>query len=295
NTQYTGEMNFRNNHDGYAYLEKYYDKQLDSVKSAKEQIAYYKELHSAFEEGSLEFQSYQSSIDAAQERDTKALENLSGKESQLTVNLGKYADNIEYLQAQLDSGSLTSSQETTAKEQLQTWQELYDYTELIITSIQKLNGTYEETLSVLDQVNRKYAGGYSDGAAARVNRSDEQQAFWDWSKDLNDEQLELVNSDAFEKALEKQKQGLNNASLSAENYAGALKELESKEKNAFSFSPSAFSESISALSSLQDTYNAFYENAKDNKNFTFNISDIENLRETFGNTCAEFENFENLL
>lgn len=208
NTQYAGEMNFRNNKDGYAYLKQYYSNQVDDIKSIKEKIAYYKELQVEFAEGSLEFQSYQSSIDAWQEKETKALENLSGKESQLTINLGNYADNIEYLQEQLDSGNLTSEQEAIAKEQIQNWQELYNHTELMIASIQKMNGTYEDTLSILDEINKKYGGGYSDGAAARVNRSDGQQEFLDWSHTLTESEQELVNSEA----LEKRKDELNGAS-----------------------------------------------------------------------------------
>lgn len=212
NTQYADEMNYRKNKDGYAYLKQYYSNQVDDIKSIKEKIAYYKELQAEFAEGSLEFQSYQSSIDAWQEKETKALENLSGKESQLTINLGNYADNIEYLQEQLDSGNLTSEQEAIAKEQIQNWQELYNHTELMIASIQKMNGTYEDTLSILDEINKKYGGGHSDGAAARVNRSDEQQEFWDWSHTLTESEQELVNSEAFEKALEKRKDELNGAS-----------------------------------------------------------------------------------
>ena len=58
--------------------------------------------------------------------------------------------------------------------------------------------------------------------------------------------------------------------------------------------PESFSETIEALSSLQSVYNDFYNNVKENSDFTFDFSDIENLREAFGDTCAEFENFEKL-
>lgn len=60
------------------------------------------------------------------------------------------------------------------------------------------------------------------------------------------------------------------------------------------FDSESFSETIEALSSLQSVYSEFYNNVKDNNDFTFEFSDIENLREAFGDTCAEFENFEKL-
>ena len=49
-----------------------------------------------------------------------------------------------------------------------------------------------------------------------------------------------------------------------------------------------------ALSSLQSLYNDFYNHVKDNNDFTFAFTDIESLRETFGETCAEFDHFEKL-
>ena len=45
-----------------SFLGKGYGKSKDSIKSTKEQIAYWKELQSGVEEGSLEFQTYQSSV-----------------------------------------------------------------------------------------------------------------------------------------------------------------------------------------------------------------------------------------
>lgn len=60
------------------------------------------------------------------------------------------------------------------------------------------------------------------------------------------------------------------------------------------FSPESFSETIKALSSLQSLYNDFYNHVKDNNDFAFAFTDIESLRETFGETCAEFDHFERL-
>ena len=51
---------------------------------------------------------------------------------------------------------------------------------------------------------------------------------------------------------------------------------------------------MKALSSLQSFYNDFYNHLKEGADFTFDISEIESLREAFGTTCEEFENFEKL-
>ena len=60
------------------------------------------------------------------------------------------------------------------------------------------------------------------------------------------------------------------------------------------FNPTSFSESIQQLSSLQKLYDEFYNNVKDGVDFTFDISDIESLREKFGEVCQSFDEFEKL-
>lgn len=50
-------------------------------------------------------------------------------------------------------------------------------------------------------------------------------AVTDWVRSLNDSELELADSDEFEKALEMQKEKLNGAALSAEDYEAALQSL----------------------------------------------------------------------
>lgn len=62
-----------------------------------------------------------------------------------------------------------------------------------------------------------------------------------------------------------------------------------------SFNTESFTEAIESLASLQSIYNDFYNDVnKDKVDFTFDISDIEKLRETFGDTCQSFDEFERL-
>ena len=69
---------------------------------------------------------------------------------------------MEYLEEQLASDNLTDSQTKTAQEQLGKWKSLYENTQLMIDTIQKLNGTYEDPLTTLQQIDDKYGGGRSD-------------------------------------------------------------------------------------------------------------------------------------
>ncbi len=64
------------------------------------------------------------------------------------------------------------------------------------------------------------------------------------------------------------------------------------EDSAASFNPATFSESVEALSSLQDTYNDFYNDVQDGRDIRFDFADIEKLRGAFGETCDSFDEFE---
>lgn len=148
-TQYLGEMNYRNK-EGYAGQKFKYDNKMDDLGDIHERITKLKELQDTVEESSDKWKYYQNSLDSAINQESKYIDQLSEQENQLTINLGKYADNIEYLQSQLDSGDLTEDQTATAKEQLAEWQQMYDQVESMITEIQKLNGTYSNENKIKD-------------------------------------------------------------------------------------------------------------------------------------------------
>ena len=172
-TQYKKEMagsgsewnflsGFAQNRDGYAYLSGLYERKMEDIQASQQQIEEWTKYRDAVEEGSDAWNIYQSNIDSAQNRQTDAIDTLSEKEDQLVINLGKYADNMEYLEEQLASDNLTDSQTKTAQEQLGKWKSLYENTQLMIDTIQKLNGTYEDPLTTLQQIDDKYGGGRSD-------------------------------------------------------------------------------------------------------------------------------------
>lgn len=148
-TQYLGEMN-HNNKNGFFNLSRMYESDASNIDDIHERIARLKELQATVEEGTDKWRYYQAELDTLSNQETKHIDSLSEQENQLTINLGKYADNIEYLQSQLDSGDLTEDQTATAKEQLTEWQKMYDQVELMITEIQKLNGTYSNENKIKD-------------------------------------------------------------------------------------------------------------------------------------------------
>ena len=196
---------------------------MADIKAAQESIDAWTESSSHLEEGSGEWNLYQTSIDAARNRQADAIKELSENEDQLIINLGDYADVIGDLETQLDSGSLNDEDTKNARELLQLYKARYEYTQLMIDSIQKLNGTYKENLTVLQQIDREYGGGYSDGTAADLNRTQEQKNFRVFSHSLSINDQEIVNSDAFKQALDQIREKADGAELSVTNYEEALR------------------------------------------------------------------------
>ena len=207
----------------YGHLSDLYAQKMADIKAAQESIDAWTESSSHLEEGSGEWNLYQTSIDAARNRQADAIKELSENEDQLIINLGDYADVIGDLETQLDSGSLNDEDTKNARELLQLYKARYEYTQLMIDSIQKLNGTYKENLTVLQQIDREYGGGYSDGTAADLNRTQEQKNFREFSHSLSIDDQEIVNSDAFKQALDQIREKADGAELSVTNYEEALR------------------------------------------------------------------------
>ena len=224
-TQYKKEMagsgsewnflsGFAQNRDGYAYLSGLYERKMEDIQASQQQIEEWTKYRDAVEEGSDAWNIYQSNIDSAQNRQTDAIDTLSEKEDQLVINLGKYADNMEYLEEQLASDNLTDSQTKTAQEQLAKWKSLYENTQLMIDTIQKLNGTYEDPLTALQQIDDKYGGGRSDAPSSDSGRTQEEKNFRKFSHYLNSDDQQIVNSEAFKQALDQIREKLDGAELS---------------------------------------------------------------------------------
>lgn len=219
-------LNPLKNQDSYEGISELFQKRTGDIDSIHEQIAAWKELQETEMGGSALWNILQDQIDQALDKETKYIDQLSGKENQLTINLGKYADHIADMQDALDSGALTEEQKLAAQAQIDLWTDLYNRTQAMIDAIQKLNGTYEDTRSVLRQIDEKYGGGYSDhpfiAPALDAARTQEQKDFVTFSHGLSAEDQELVNSQDFADALQKVKESLNGAALSADDYAAAL-------------------------------------------------------------------------
>lgn len=73
----------------------------------------------------------------------------------------------------------------------------------------------------------------------------------EWVSSLSEEDAMIANSSGFEEALERQKEALNGAALSADNYNAALEEVKSSQ-NDMGQSPSSFQEAWQSISTTEN-------------------------------------------
>lgn len=71
-------------------------------------------------------------------------------EEQLIINSGEYLKNYQTAQEAVDSGLLTDSDLEKAKSMAEYWNQLYQESSNIVTEIQKMNGTYDNTNDLLE-------------------------------------------------------------------------------------------------------------------------------------------------
>ena len=79
------------------------------------------------------------------------LENQQKIEDQLIVNMGEYLKNQQTAQEAIDSGLLTGSDLEKAESMVEYWGSLYQDSLGIVTNIQKLRGTYDNTNDLLEE------------------------------------------------------------------------------------------------------------------------------------------------
>lgn len=124
----------------------------------------------------------------------------------------------------------------------------------------------------------------------------------DWVDSLSEDEAKLANSTAFDEALKRQKEGLDGATLSAENYSAALEEVKAQQDNIGNEtgnSPLSISQTIDQLNtqlkpafdSLQSAYQDIFT---DDGKFALNSIDILSTCDTIKSKLDEMSDPEGL-
>ncbi len=197
-----------------------------------------------------------------------------------------------------------------------------------VESIDKYNQKIEEIAQKLRD-DRTELQGFSDDLSATGESSAELDDINSKLKLIDDTLLtkgqnlvNFINSDAIADDKEKLVELANSGKLTADVLSNKFSEVDQYLKNNgltledlisiirahkeelanlantetdFSFNPQTFSEQIDALSDLQSKYTEFHEAVNNGEEITFDFSDIEAMREKFGEVCQSFDDFERVL
>ena len=152
--------------------------------------------------------------------------------------------------------------------------------------------TYEE---LVDGVKDKIIGSVNEtsvGVTSAISKAMQQannQVALDWVESLSEEELKLANSDEFERALLEQKEKLNGAALSANNYDKALQSAKKSLNNLNSDNETPdlwdYSETISQLDTIKEKFdvldNAFAKLHDADKSTQIGFDDFSSINEAF--------------
>lgn len=233
---------------------------IDEYKAAQEKIQSYVEQmnrHSSDEQGYI----------WADELKSQEKDNLEKLIPQLQEEYQNYKEAkyeaetaIDEMTQDLDNPNLTDKD----KETIQSW-----------------IAQYQDVVKIADY----YIGLMRDIQA--IPSDTDTNTYHNWYSKLSDDEKELANSDDFKEALEKQKEGLGNAALAANDYDIALQEVkkaqESVANSGDGIGTTSFSDTITELSDLQDDLSDLDEAmANIVSDGNVDLSSLDGLIEAFG-------------
>lgn len=118
--------------------------------------------------------------------------------------------------------------------------------------------------------------------------------YYNWFNKLSDDEKDLTHSDEFKQALEEQKEGLNGAALSAENYDAALQSIQSTQDDTTESIAKTKSEMIDTINDMSDGFDVLdkiYADVKDGDVFDFTNLDSKKFTEAFSGLEDEYTAF----
>ena len=143
--------NDRNNQDRYSNLSRWartYESSLNDIDAELDSLQ--EKLNSEDLIGHNRFMT-EGRIAELTEKRNELLEKQQTIEDQLTVNMGEYLKNYQTAQEAVDSGLLTGSDLEKAESMAEYWNQMYQDSLDIVTNIQKMNGTYDNTNDLLEE------------------------------------------------------------------------------------------------------------------------------------------------
>ena len=141
----------RYNKEGYKYLSVRFEADKTSLEEVEAELTSLQDKLNNGLSGHDKFV-VESNIAKLTEKRNDILKEQQSIEEQLTINMGEYLKNFQTAQEAIDSGLLTGSDLEKAQSMADYWNEMYQSSSDMVTSIQKMNGTYDNTNDLLEEM-----------------------------------------------------------------------------------------------------------------------------------------------
>ena len=162
-----------------------------------------------------------------------------------------------------------------------------DINALVDAAVSMYNLQTQGEQDFLDRISSKNNSSTSSGASnimGDIQNKVDTNVAKDWYDNLTPDEQNLANSEEFEKSLEKQKENLNNATLSAENYSAALDDVKKAQGNisdnettiSFSDTMTQLDDMKSKLSAVDQVYAKLFD-----EDASIGFDDYSSLYDTF--------------
>jgi len=140
----------RRNKEGYTYLSLKFKADKSSIDDIESEI---ESLQDQLDNGLLNGLEDEAEMRINQliEKRNSLLQKQQTIEDQLTINMGEYLENYQTAKEAVESGLLAGSDLEKAESMVEYWDSLYKDSLGIVTNIQKMNGTYDNTNDLLEE------------------------------------------------------------------------------------------------------------------------------------------------
>lgn len=240
---------------------------LDEYLESQEKLKQYIEQMNNHEPGDNSYEMAKSLYD----KEIKKSENLLSKvqeEYQNYKTVQYEAQNeIDSMKADLENPNLTKTDKDNIQAMIDRYQQMIDIANYFVGQMRDIPGVPLDT---------------------------DTDTYYNWFNKLSDDEKDLTHSDEFKQALEEQKEGLNGAALSAENYDAALQSIQSTQDDTTESIAKTKSEIIDTINDMSDGFDVLdkiYADVKDGDVFDFTNLDSKKFEEAFSGLEDEYTAF----
>lgn len=240
---------------------------LDEYLESQEKLKQYIEQMNNHEHGDNSYEMAKSLYDKEIKKSEDLLSKVQEEYQNYKTVQYEAQNEIDSMKADLENPNLTKTDKDNIQAMIDKYQQMIDIANYFVDQMRDIPGVPLDT---------------------------DTDTYYNWFNKLSDDEKDLTHSEEFKQALEEQKEGLNGAALSAENYDAALQSIQSTQDDtteSISKTKSGMIDAINELSDGFDVLDKIYADIKDGDVFDFTNLDSKKFTEAFSGLEDEYTEF----